>query len=240
MIEPLYGSSAPNWAGVPSPALSWLQPGISRPAPFAASGFAAVQPNQQGLTGATASVPAVPTNFRPTWESSPASGSVYGPQPYGFANGGFTSPVQTGLVFGPPGPPSGPMISSVPGVFGMYAVPPQVGQEFSWGPGAILTAVAMRRGQPMGPTTDQEVEEFLYDALELFPGTSEVDVRCEGGRATLTGSVQHKRLKHDVGEIAWSIPHISDVQNNVTIATRRRSRSAQREPEPVSTAATRK
>ncbi len=55
-------------------------------------------------------------------------------------------------------------------------------------------------------------------------GTSEVEVRCEGGRATLTGSVQHKRLKRDVGEIAWAIPALNDVQNNVTITSRRRSR----------------
>lgn len=82
----------------------------------------------------------------------------------------------------------------------------------------------MRRGQPMGPTNDQECEDFLYDALELIPGTSEVEVRCDSGRATLTGSVHHKRLKRDLGEIAWTIPALNDVQNNITIATKRRSR----------------
>jgi BON domain-containing protein len=94
----------------------------------------------------------------------------------------------------------------------------------------LLALVAMRRGQPMGPTNDNEIEEFIYDALEFLPGSNEVEVRCEGGRATLTGSVPHKRLKRDVGEIAWAIPAINDVQNNVTITARRR-RTQTREPE---------
>jgi osmotically-inducible protein OsmY len=130
-----------------------------------------------------------------------------------------------------------------PGVYGMTGgFAPSVAQELSIGfaAPAILAAVATRRGQPMGPTNDHEVEEFIYDALELLPGTSEVEVRCDQGRAILTGSVQHKRLKHDVGEIAWAIPSISDVQNNVTISTRRRSRSAAREAETIPTPVGRK
>jgi hypothetical protein len=97
---------------------------------------------------------------------------------------------------------------------------------------ALLMAVALRRGQPQGPSNDQEVEDFIYDAFELLPGTTDVEVRCEGGRVTLTGSVQHKRVKRDVGEIAWAIPVLHDVQNNVAIASRRRARSANREGEP--------
>jgi len=104
---------------------------------------------------------------------------------------------------------------------------------------SLLTAVAMRRGQPQGPTNDQEVEEFLYDALDLLPGAAEVEVRCENGRATLTGSVQHKRTKRDVGEIAWAIPALSDVQNNVSITSRRRARAA-REGEAATGASARK
>jgi hypothetical protein len=96
---------------------------------------------------------------------------------------------------------------------------------------ALLGAVAVRRGQPQGPTNDQEVEEFIYDALEFLSGASEVEVRCDAGRATLTGNVHHKRIKRDVGEIAWAIPGLQDVQNNVTITSRRRARAANREPE---------
>ncbi|MGH9411211.1 MAG: BON domain-containing protein [Vicinamibacterales bacterium] len=108
-------------------------------------------------------------------------------------------------------------------------------------PQALLTAVAMRRGQPMGPTNDQEIEDFISDALDLLPGATDVEIRCEGGRATLTGTVSHKRLKRDVGEIVWAIPSVNDVQNNVTIATRRRSRPTGRESEtPVVAGASRK
>jgi len=96
---------------------------------------------------------------------------------------------------------------------------------------AAVAAVALQRGQPTGPTSDQETEDFIYDALELIPGANDVEVRCEGGRVTLTGTVHHKRVKREVGEVAWAIPAIVDVQNTVTIATRRRSRVPGREPE---------
>ena len=104
----------------------------------------------------------------------------------------------------------------------------------------ILAAVALRRGQPQGPTNDAEVEEFIYDALDLLPGAADVEVRSENGRVTLTGSVQHKRTKRDAGEIAWAIPSLQDVQNNVSITSRRRSRAAGREPEAPVTVSTRK
>jgi hypothetical protein len=107
---------------------------------------------------------------------------------------------------------------------------------------ALVAAVAMRRGQPQGPTNDQEVEDFIYDALELLPGAADIEVRCEAGRVTLTGTVQHKRVKRDAGEVAWAIPALYDVQNNVTIASRRRARSAVagRETEAPPSAAARK
>jgi hypothetical protein len=78
---------------------------------------------------------------------------------------------------------------------------------------------------------------FLYDAFELLPGAADVEVRCEGGRVTLTGSVQHKRVKRDIGEIAWAIPGLNDVQNNVTVASRRRNRAGREKDEPASISA---
>jgi osmotically-inducible protein OsmY len=101
---------------------------------------------------------------------------------------------------------------------------------------SLLAVVAQRRGQPMGPTTDQEVEDFIYDALEWLTGASDVEVKCDGGRVTATGSVPHKRLKRDVGEIAWAIPAVNDVQNNLTITTRRRSRGTRDGESPVAPA----
>ena len=121
----------------------------------------------------------------------------------------------------------------VPGGFSAF-----VTAETAAGPtaGAVVAAVAIRRGQPTGPNTDAEIEDFLYDAFELIPGTSEVEVRCEAGRVTLTGNVPNKRHKRDVGEIAWAIPSINDVHNNATITARRRSRAAGRETETQSAA----
>jgi hypothetical protein len=71
-------------------------------------------------------------------------------------------------------------------------------------------------------------------------GANDVELRIDGGRVTLTGNVAHKRLKRDVGEIAWAMPGISDVQNNVTIVGRRRSRAGIRETESQSAPAGRK
>lgn len=99
--------------------------------------------------------------------------------------------------------------------------------------GSLLAAVAVRRGQPLGPTSDQEIEEFIGDALDVLPGSGDIEVRCDGGRATLTGQVSHKRLKRDAGEIAWAIPSVNDVQNNVTIVSRRRSRPIREAETPV-------
>lgn len=162
---------------------------------------------------------------------SPVSG-LSPTDPYGF--GGGVMPTPSGVAFGTPvsslGPsPFGSGMTAFTGMStGGITAPTLVG------------AIALRRGQPLGPTNDQEVEDFIADALDLLPGTNDVEVRCEGGRAVLTGSVPHKRIKRDAGEIAWAIPSVNDVQNNVTIAARRRARGQGREAETPATPAGRK
>jgi hypothetical protein len=163
----------------------------------------------------------------PIWPTAPAPAFGY-----------FQAPLANrGLPFGAP--------TSTLGTEPYGALPPLValgGPDTGAGVTApmLLAAVATRRGQPLGPTNDHEVEDFIYDALDYLPGTSEVEVRCEGGRATLTGTVQQKRFKRDVGEIAWAIPSVTDVQNNVAIAARRRSRAQRSEMEPPTVVAGRK
>jgi len=154
--------------------------------------------------------------------------------PYGYAAGGMT-PAQTFMGQSVvPGVPfaAGPVVSLVGQIVdGTGGVPAA----------SLLAAVALRRGQPQGPSTDQESEDFLYDALEWLPGAADVEIRCEAGRATLTGSVQHKRIKRDIGELAWAIPGLNDVQNNLTITSRRRTRPAStREAEASSSGSARK
>src|ERR1044071_3404804 len=112
----------------------------------------------------------------------------------------------------------------------LTGVPPYSYQAQLTAPG-LLAAVALRRGQPQGPANDQDVEDLLYDVLELLPGANEVEVRSNGGRVTLTGTVSHKRLKRDIGEMAWAFGPVAEVQNNATIATRGRSRPPIREAE---------
>jgi hypothetical protein len=165
----------------------------------------------------------------------------------GMASTGFAAPPPP---FAGPGPvsqalnginavaadPFGYAAVGVPGI-----IPALAGPDVANGPTGrgLVAAVAMRRGQPMGPTNEQEIEDFIYDALDMLLGANEVEVRFDGGRVTLTGSVAHKRLKRDVGEIAWATPGIADVHNNVAIVGRRRSRVA-RETEPQSAPAGRK
>jgi hypothetical protein len=165
-------------------------------------------------------VPASAFAFQPTMTvgSSPGAMPNAYSGPISTVQPGFSGPnFATGFAFAP---------NPLTAIFAPDAVPGLTAPS-------LLAAVAMRRGQPQGPTNDLEVEDFIYDALELLPGAADVDVRCEGGRATLTGSVQHKRLKRDIGEIAWAIPGLNDVQNNVTITSRRRNRAGREKDEPA-------
>lgn len=177
------------------------------------------------------------------WPAMPAPGFGYfSTMPGGRPGGGvpMTSPSFAGsvMVGAPPAEPTQSMggqwqSAGTGGPVG--GLPPLIALEYTGGitPQALLTAVAMRRGQPMGPTNDQEMEDFICDALDLVPGANDVEVRLENGRATLTGLVSHKRVKRDVGEILWAMPGVSDVQNNITISTRRRARSSREADTPT-------
>lgn len=171
------------------------------------------------------------------WFQPPLS---IGSRPAGAGPSAWGTPPFVGQV---PVPPGVSFDAYGYGAFGVPGVIPALaGPEVPTGPTArgLLAAVAVRRGQPMGPTNDQEMEEFIYDAFDMLIGANDVEVRLEGGRATLTGSVGHKRVKRDVGEIAWAMPGISDVQNNVTISGRRRVRAGVREAETPTAGAGRK
>jgi hypothetical protein len=152
------------------------------------------------------------------------SGSATSPltaDPYAFVNAFGGSNAATGLS----AVVSSPLASGVPAFMGA--------EMASVTAPALLMAVAIRRGQPLGPTNDHEIEDFIYDAFDLLPGTNDVEVRVEGGRAVLSGSVAHKRLKRDIGELAWAIPALNDMQNNVTITARRRSRASREGEAPA-------
>jgi len=218
MLEPLFGSGAPMWTTVPPTGFAFQTPiGIgSGPLSTPAFGSSHISGLAGGMPAGVQSLPVPP--------SLPTSAYGYGPGMIAISPQGLTGLNLPGAF---PFPHNSSSLAGSDAVVGLTAP-------------SLLTAVAMRRGQPQGPTTDQEVEDFIYDALELLPGAADLEVRCEGGRLTLTGSVQHKRLKRDAGEIAWAIPGLHDVQNNVVIASRRRTRSANREGEPAASAPNRK
>ena len=218
MLEPLFGSGAPMWTTVPPTGFAFQTPiGIGN-GPIATSVFGSS--NVPGLGGG------VPSGPQPFPVSAAVPVNAYG---YGAGLIAVSPQSLSGLNL----PGASPFTRNLSSFVGPD---PVVGLTAP----SLLAAVAMRRGQPQGPTSDQEVEDFIYDALELLPGAADVEVRCEGGRVTLTGSVQHKRVKRDVGEIAWAIPGLHDVQNNVTIASRRRTRAAQREGEGSASVPSRK
>lgn len=170
----------------------------------------------------------------PMWSGMSSPGFAW-PQP--------AIPLGSQLVASTPVGFGAPLSGQLPIFQGGFSVPsavsaPVVGPDASANTTApaLLAAIAIKRGQPLGPTNDQEIEDFLYDALEVFPGASEVEVRSEGGRITLTGRVQHKKLKRDLGEIAWATPGANDVQNNLVITQRRRARGGGREQEQAGAA----
>jgi hypothetical protein len=189
----------PLWPAIPAPIHAYAQ------SPLASSHrFGTMAP----VSSAQGSVPVGPFSPGPTSIGPPVDPHAFGGGAFGgpnFATGFFTVA-------------SSPLASGVPAFIADSPV--------SVTAPALLTAVAMRRGQPLGPTNDHEIEDFICDAFDLLAGSNDVEVRVEGGRAVLTGSVPHKRLKRDLGELAWAIPALNDVQNNVTITARRRSRAS--------------
>jgi osmotically-inducible protein OsmY len=216
MVEMTFGSGSPMWTAMPSVGLPYQLTGLGT-LPSATSAFSS--PVTAGGVG---------NAIGGQGFSAPGalSTAIYG---YG---GGVTANGQQNLA----GPGLALAYPFAPNPLAAQIVDPTGVVTAS----SILAAVAMRRGQPQGPTSDAEVEEFIYDALELLPGAADVEIRCESGRVTLTGSVQHKRTKRDVGEIAWAIPGLQDVQNNMSITSRRRARAAGREAEAPASVSARK
>ncbi len=231
MTEPFFGSvgSAPIWPAITYPGFGPFQTPLglgSRPLGIG-EGFA---PSSLPQTGP----PMLGQAFPLAGNFGVPSGYASTPQSYGLG-GGITGPTAAstfGQAVQSQGIPSMPSITSggLP-AFGGFEVPTGIAVA------GLLAGVAMRRGQPFGPTNEHEIEDFIYDALDLLPGTNDIEVRIEGGRITLTGMVQHKRLKHDIGEIAWATPGVNDVVNNLSITARRRTRGAGREVESQTAAA---
>ncbi len=135
----------------------------------------------------------------PMWSAMPSMGPVYQPMNVSsrpIAATLFSSPAIPGLIGSglTSSPASAQQSLAGPGFVAPYPFVPSPSPVLIGGDStglvtasSLLAAVAMRRGQPQGPANDHEVEEFIYDALDLLPGTTDVEVRCENGRARAAG-----------------------------------------------------
>ena len=216
MIEMMFGSGSPMWTPMQSSGIAYQPVGLgSRPlgaTVFSSPVGGGIAPGSTGASGLSMAGSLSPTTYG-------YGGAATLSAPQNLAGPGLAVAYPFALN------PQGASLADPTGVVTASS---------------LLGAVAIRRGQPQGPTNDLEVEEFIYDALELLPGAADVEIRCESGRVTLSGSVPHKRTKRDAGEIAWAIPALQDVQNNLSITSRRRARTLGREAETPAASSGRK
>ena len=90
-----------------------------------------------------------------------------------------------------------------------------------------------------GLPTDDETVEMIYDAIDadpVIPFDADIDVDCDAGTITLTGTVMSKEIKHAAGDDAWWIPGVDDVHNDLQVVSRRHERvsvSHEEEHEPA-------
>lgn len=89
---------------------------------------------------------------------------------------------------------------------------------------------------------DDQVRDMIYDSIDadpVVPYDSDVNVEVTGGVVTLTGTVPSKRIKHAIGDDAWWVPGVWDVNNNIQITARRKVREAAAgaRPQPATAAA---
>jgi len=79
----------------------------------------------------------------------------------------------------------------------------------------------------MQPLDDEAIRELIYDVIDGDPTIlPDVDVEIEvsAGIVTFKGRVPGKRTKYAVGEAAWWIPSVVDVNNQLQVSPRRERR----------------
>ncbi|MEW6731075.1 MAG: BON domain-containing protein [Acidobacteriota bacterium] len=88
-----------------------------------------------------------------------------------------------------------------------------------------------------GLLNDDAIVELVYNLIDCDPVclNADIQVRCETGEVTLSGMVPNKHIKQIVGNIAWSIPSVTDVHNNINVS--RQIRTGKTSAEHKATAA---
>ncbi|MGH2448509.1 MAG: BON domain-containing protein [Chloroflexota bacterium] len=80
-------------------------------------------------------------------------------------------------------------------------------------------------GNEKGPQEagDEQLTHYLYDQIDAnpaIPDSANVQLHVNNGVVTLTGQVPTKRAKHAAGEVAWQVPAVADVYNQLEVTGR--------------------
>jgi hypothetical protein len=79
------------------------------------------------------------------------------------------------------------------------------------------------RGPKNYARSDERIVEDINDRLTHADDidASDIDVRCESGKITLEGTVEHRWMKHRAEDIADSCAGVKDVENRITVKSSR-------------------
>jgi len=75
-----------------------------------------------------------------------------------------------------------------------------------------------------GPLDDDAIRDLIYECIDTDPTILpdvDVEVEVKDGVVTLRGPVPGKRTKHAIGDAAWWIPTVVDVNNQLQVSPRR-------------------
>lgn len=93
----------------------------------------------------------------------------------------------------------------------------------SWGAGGATYGLG-------GFADDEQIKEMVYNSIDAdpsIPANADINVEVDGGVVTLTGTVPSKRTKQAVGDAAWWIPDVIDVNNQMKVQPRKERKRQQ-------------
>jgi hypothetical protein len=169
--------------------------------------------------------------IQPTF-TPPYFGPGYGPG-YAAINPGFFGPGFGPGAFNPVfNPALNPALNATYGVFpprpDMYSMgwfdPTVYGTTYTRTPlgggfSPAMYGTSPTTGEQLG---DREIEGLVDEVLSVDPLTcnADIQVQCQGHVITLTGNVASRLTKIAVGNDAWMVPGVRDVNNNIEIKSR--------------------
>jgi hypothetical protein len=89
-------------------------------------------------------------------------------------------------------------------------------------PGAVQTGP-----EYSAPLDDDAIRDLVYECIDTDPTILpdvDIEVEVNNGVVTMKGRVPGKRTKHAIGDAAWWIPSVVDVNNQLQVSPRRERR----------------